>query len=48
MKYKIIDRRNGRLLANCPTKTRLDFMLNHLARYHRFIEVVEEPSTSSS
>jgi hypothetical protein len=48
MKYKIIDRRNGRVLAICPTQTRLDFMLSNWARYRRFLEVVEEPSTPSS
>lgn len=48
MKYKIIDKRNGRVLVNCPTKTRSDFMLSNLARHNRFLEVVEEPSTSSS
>ena len=48
MKYKIIDRRNGRVLASFPTRTRLDFVLSNWSRRHRFLEVVEEPSTPSS
>lgn len=48
MQYKIIDKRNGRVLAICPSQSRLDFKLKRWARYRRFLEVVEESSTPSS